>query len=340
MSTIDQAEAQELDELSNLLTRLESGEWDRAKFRTQSVHYGVYPQRQPDEYFVRVRVPMGIISAAQLKALAVAADRWGQGECHLTTRQGVELHGLGLDSLLPLLRCVAEADLLSHETGGNSVRSIMACPHAGVGMNEPFDVTHYAALLTRCFLRHPEFQALPRKMKIGFSCCDRDCARTAVQDLGFQARAGAQGEHGFRVLVGGGTGAFPRIAQELFDFLPATQLVVFTEAFLRAFNRLGDRKNRHRARVKFLVQRIGLDGLRGEVQQELELLQQEGRSYPKPAPVNDAANVRTLNNGELGDRPAGEGHNQDDIQVWITTQTKPQPQPGFGRILTQPPFLK
>lgn len=328
----------ELDELAVLIERLRRGELNRTEFRGHSVHHGVYTQRQPDLYFIRIRVPFGIISPAQLTRLADGIETHAQGACHLTTRQGVEVHDLSLDQIMPLLRMLAEAELLSHETGGNSVRSIMVCPHAGVGLDEPFDVTPHAELLTRCFVRHPDFQALPRKMKIAFSCCEEDCVRSFAQDLGFQARKNAKGEHGFRVLVGGGTGALPRLGQELMEFLPAEDVCGFTEAFLRVFNRLGDWQNRRRARLKFLVQSLGLETFREEVTREWTTLQREQKSYPRVGQASSLtvhrASVPRDSGGKRPPEPADKMSAPHDTAFlsWIATQTQPQRQRGFKTI--------
>ena len=319
----------ELGELAALIQSRRQGRLTPQEFRAHSVHYGVYTQRQPDLHFVRVRVPQGVISPAQLSQLATAIETAGRSECHLTTRQGVEVHGLTLDQIGPLLRNLAGVDLFSHETGGNSIRSIMVCPHAGVGTEAPFDVTPCAELLTRQFVRHPDFQALPRKMKIAFSCCEQDCVRSFAQDLGFQARRSSSGEPGFRVLVGGGTGALPRLGQELTDFLPLGQMCLFTEAFLRMFNRLGDRTNRGRARVKFLVQALGLPAFRQEIARERTALEQEGRSYPAPSEVTEPPGGCEVADTEFADQP-GAAHTA--FSAWAAVQTQPQPQPGFRTV--------
>lgn len=324
----------ELTELGALIDRHRRGELTRTEFRSHSVHYGVYTQRQPDLYFIRIRVALGIVSPAQLARLAEGIETHGQGTCHLTTRQGVEVHDLLLDQIMPLLRTLAEADLLSHETGGNSVRSIMVCPHAGVGLDEPFDVTPHAELLTRCFVRHPDFQALPRKMKIAFSCCEQDCVRSFAQDLGFQARRNAKGECGFRVLVGGGTGALPRLGQELMDFLPADDVCGFTEAFLRVFNRLGDRQNRRRARVKFLVQSLGLETFRQEVTREWTACVGQA-SQSRLGGIHGASLPRD-SSGRMPSEPADKmplPHAADSAFFeWVATQVQPQRQRGFNLV--------
>ena len=324
----------ELHELAALIDRLRRGELTRPEFRSHSVHYGVYTQRQPDRYFIRIRVPFGIVSPAQLASLAAAIEAHELSECHLTTRQGVEVHELLLGQIMPLLRTLAEADLFSHETGGNSVRGIMVCPHAGVGIDEPFDVTPYAEGLTRHFVRHPDFQALPRKMKIAFSCCEQDCARSFAQDLGFQARKNGKGERGFRVLVGGGTGALPRLGQQLMEFLPAEQVCGFTEAFLRAFNRLGDRQNRRRARVKFLVQSLGVQQLLQEITREQTQLQCEHRSYPILLPVSESPgkSASEITKSAFHERDQERVVQNESFSCWVAVQTQPQRDRGWRTI--------
>jgi sulfite reductase beta subunit-like hemoprotein len=308
----------ELKELEGLVASLQRGELTRTDFRAASVHYGVYTQRQAEKYFVRLRVPYGAISVEQLSALGKALDVLGPGRCHLTTRQGIEIHDLGVDQILPLLRALAEVGLVSHETGGSSIRSVMVCPHAGAGRNEPFDVTGYAALLTELFVRHPDFQKLPRKMKIGFSCCADDCSHSTLQDLGFQARLGDDGKPSFRVLAGGGTGALPRLGEELLAFLPADELAGFTEAFLRVFDRIGNRENRGRARVKFLIQELGIEAFRQEVLREWSVLR--GKQYPAAAASVDE---RPCSNVE---EPAAERSMEetDAFRTWLLATTKPQ----------------
>lgn len=324
----------ELNELAALVERLQCKELNRIEFRGHSVNYGVYTQRQPDRYFVRIRVPHGVISPAQLTRLAEGVETYGPSECHLTIRQGFEVHDLLLDQIMPLLRTLAEVELLSHETGGNSIRSIMVCPHAGVGADEPFDVTSYAEMLTRHFVRHPDFQTLPRKMKIAFSCCEQDCVRSFAQDLGFQACKSPAGECGFRVLVGGGTGALPRLGQEFLEFLPAEQVCSFTEAFLRVFNRLGDRQNRRRARVKFLVQSLGVQKLFEETMCEWAALQSEMKSYPPLQLVSDSPSKSTPDTAtfELLEQTKSQLDDDKEFSQWATIQTQPQRQAGFRTV--------
>lgn len=271
----------ELAELKQWVERLQRDEITRAEFRREAGHYGVHGQAQNKLYFLRIRVPCGILSAEQLDGLAAAAQTWGDGQCHLTTRQGVEIHGLTLENVLPILKALAEIDLISHESGGSAVRNIVLCPHAGAAQGEPFDATEYADWLTRHLLRHPQYQRLPRKVKIGMACCQADCARTLAQDLGFQARLDkAQKFRGFRVVVGGGLGANPRIGQLLFEFVAAEDLLLVTDAILRVFDRHGDRQNRRRGRLKFLIESMGIAEFRRHVSEELVGLKDSPPAYP------------------------------------------------------------
>lgn len=272
--------AADLQTLTTLVERLQRGDLKRADFRSQSVHLGVYTQRQLDRYFVRLRLPLGHITPRQLNTLAGVVERWADGQCHLTTRQGLEIHNLALENLIEVLTALFRAGLSSHESGGNTVRGLVACPHAGQTPEESFDVAPYAVLLNQHLFRHPDFQTLPRKIKIGFSSCSNDCSHTVLHDLGFQARVDALKQPGFRVLIGGGAGSLPRLGRELLEFLPAKELLIFTEAFLRMFNRLGDRQNRRRSRVKFLVESLGVERLRQEIYSELATLKCARRKWP------------------------------------------------------------
>ncbi|MBI4025687.1 MAG: nitrite/sulfite reductase [Verrucomicrobia bacterium] len=271
----------ELAELKRLVERHQGGDLKRDEFRTHATHYGVYPQGQEKLYFLRIRVLCGMVSSEQLEELALVAHAWGDGKCHLTTRQGVEIHGVTVENIIPSLTSLASAGLISHESGGSSVRNIVLCPHAGIGPGEPFDVTDYADWLTRHLLRHSDYQKLPRKMKIGMSCCQADCGRTLVQDIGFQARVEkGSGLRGFRVAVGGGLGAHPRMGQILFEFAPADELLLVTDAILRVFDRMGERQNRRRSRLKFFIESAGIESFRRLVEEELARLKSSPPSHP------------------------------------------------------------
>lgn len=254
--------------LADLIAAAKRDDW--TGFRALSPHHGIYPQRQNGLYLVRVRTLLGMISAQQLRTLADVAERFAGRELHFTMRQSIEIHDVPLDHLASLAETIEKVGLTPHESGGNTVRGIVTCPYAGVALDEPFDVTAHAVLVWKYFLHHPDFQNLPRKVKIGFSGATDDGGRTRFHDFGFEARL-EQGKPGFRVWAGGGGSAVPRVGELFFDFIPVEDLIATADGLMRAFNRLGERTNRQRARVRHLIERIGMNAFRNEVETEIGL---------------------------------------------------------------------
>jgi sulfite reductase (NADPH) hemoprotein beta-component len=273
------ADAKEIDDFVSTLARFERGELDADAWRSYRVARGAYSQRQEGVHMLRIKIPQGIATAAQLRALAGVVEEHACGYAHLTTRQNLQAYYLRPADLEPALRKLAAAGITTSGTGGNVVRNVVACPHAGVSPTEPFDVTPYAEALTRHFLRHPLASSLPRKFKIALEGCAEDHVATAIQDLGLRAalRAGPSGdERGFRVTVAGGTSSLPTNGARLFEFLPADDLLVLAEALVRVFHARGDRVNRSRNRLKWLVKELGFDAFRALVAAELERVRHEG----------------------------------------------------------------
>src|SRR5499426_1798868 len=198
------ADEAEIDEFVATLERFERGELSPDQWRSYRLVRGTYGQRQSgDAQMLRIKIPRGILDGAPLEAVADAAERWSRGFAHITTRQNFQLHFVKLHDVELAMRRAAEAGLTTREACGNSVRNVTACPYAGVGSDEIFDVTPYAEALTRHFLRHPLSASLPRKFKIAFEGCREDHAKTAIHDIGWRAVI-QDGRRGFRVLVGGG----------------------------------------------------------------------------------------------------------------------------------------
>jgi sulfite reductase beta subunit-like hemoprotein len=174
------------------------------------------------------------------------------------------------------------------DTAGAAIRNIVVCPHAGAGKDEPVDVAPFAAWLASHLHGHPDYRSLPRKINIGVSCCRADCARTLIQDVGFQSRMSMNGEYlGFRVVVGGGLGASPRVGQTLMEFVPAAELLLIVDAILGVFNRLGDRQTHGNGRLKFLIESLGLEAFRSEVVLELGRLKNSHPAYPALTPCSE-----------------------------------------------------
>lgn len=266
----------EIARFTDLIERRQRGEVDEEDFRRFRLQHGVYGIRgQTDVQMVRVKIPYGKLTAIQLERLGEIADRFARGIGHITTRQDVQFHWVSLDAVPQVLRRLAEVGLTTREACGNIVRNVTACPLAGVCPDEAFDVTPYAATLSRHLLRNPICQALPRKFKIAFSGCATDCAVAGIHDIG--ALAAIQEEkgvecRGFRLYVGGGLGPAPRAARLLEPFTPAEDLILTAEAIIQVFDRLGNRQNRARARMKFLIEELGIEEFRQLVFEERQVV--------------------------------------------------------------------
>jgi sulfite reductase beta subunit-like hemoprotein len=200
------AKEADIDEFAGVLAQFEAGEITPDQWRVFRLLRGTYGQRQAeDAQMLRVKIPQGVLTGAQLEALADVADVYSRGFGHITTRQNIQFHFVKLHDVEPAMRRLGEAGLTTREACGNSVRNITACPFAGVSADEVFDVTPYAEALTRYLLRAPLSSKLPRKFKIGFEGCAEDHTKVAINDLGFRATSSEDGTRGFRVTVGGGT---------------------------------------------------------------------------------------------------------------------------------------
>src|SRR3989338_6337923 len=231
---------------------------------------------------MRIKIPAGILMAEQLECLADLAERYSKGIGHITTRQDMQLYWIPTREAPAAMAQAAAVGLTTREACSNSVRNVTACPYAGVSPSELFDVTEHAVAVTKHFLRNPVSQKLPRKFKIAFEGCPVDHAKPAIQDIGAVAAVREEGGRrilGFKVYVGGGLGPAPMEAIRLEPFTPATELLRTCEAIVRVHDRLGDRKNKATARIKFVVKRLGPDAFRKEVFAERAKLP----LYPYPA---------------------------------------------------------
>src|SRR5262249_33530319 len=274
------ADEAEIDHFVATLERFERGDIGPDEWRAYRLVRGTYGQRQAgDAQMMRVKIPQGILAAAQLHALPDVAEKYSRGFGHITTRQNLQFHFVALHDVPPAMRHLADAGLTTREACGNSVRNITACPYAGVAADEVFDVTPYAEALTRFLLRHPLSSALPRKFKIAFEGCAADHALTAINDIGWCARVRARDgviERGFRVTIGGGTSTVPKSGDELYDFLPAAEMLEVAEAILRVYHRLGDYQHKQKNRMKFLVRSLGFERWRAEFEKALSEVKDDG----------------------------------------------------------------
>ncbi|HTL80385.1 MAG TPA: nitrite/sulfite reductase [Bacteroidia bacterium] len=285
-------------DLAQKIERYKNGTIDPEKFRSLRLARGVYGQRQQGVQMVRIKVPYGKISADQLRRIADISDEYSNGNLHLTTRQDIQLHHIPLDdtpALWEKLEAGYENDGITlREACGNTVRNVTASPQAGIDPEEPFDVTPYADALFRYFLRHPVGQDMGRKIKIAFSSSESDTAFVFIHDLGFIPRVeivNGKIVRGFKVVIGGGLGAQPFLAQTAFEFLGVDEFIPFTESILRVFDRHGERNNRNKARLKYLLNKIGLEELLKLVSEERKAI-----SYKPEFPEQPSASLEKQEN--------------------------------------------
>ncbi|MEA2356508.1 MAG: hypothetical protein QOD61_2637, partial [Solirubrobacteraceae bacterium] len=262
----------EFDDFDTESAKFLRGETEEVQFIGFRLKQGVYGQRQAERQMIRVKLPFGGINPEQMEAFADVVERWVPlGKGHITTRQNFQLHHVPLPDAAALIREISAVGLSSREGCGNTMRNVTGDPWAGVSEGELFDPTPYAGAYVRYFVRNEVCQLMPRKFKTAFSATDEDVAIVGIHDGGFIPRV-RDGKRGFEIRIGGGTSIMPRIAPTLYDFVLADNgdYLKVTEAVLRIFDRQDWlRKNRARARIKVLVDKIGMDAFREQVEEEL-----------------------------------------------------------------------
>jgi sulfite reductase beta subunit-like hemoprotein len=265
--------AREFDDFDTESTRYLKGDLEGDEFIKFRLKQGVYGQRQPDVQMIRVKLPFGGVSPEQLEAFAAGIEKYVPlGKGHITTRQNIQMHHVPLPDAAELIRELGDAGLSSREGCGNTMRNVTGDPRAGVLPGELFDITPYAGAYVRYFVRHPTTQSMPRKFKTAFASTAEDNAIAKIHDLAFLPTE-RDGVRGAKVLVGGGTSIMPRIAPTLYEFveLDNGDYLKVAEAVVRIFDRTDWlRPNRARARIKVLVDKIGIDAFREMVDEELE----------------------------------------------------------------------
>jgi sulfite reductase (ferredoxin) len=345
--------ASEIDEFENVMQLRKQGKIEEKVFAELRLRRGAYGQRYdnghrydgvttqeipfprrgltkgPDTEFdapgmQRIKIPFGKMTADQLEVLADCAEEYSNAILHVTTRQDIQLHFVDIEDTPDMHRRLGSVGITTREACGNSVRNVTGCPLAGICTTEAFDISPYARAEHLFLLGHPDVQDFGRKFKIAYSgCAHLGCGRVMLHDLGFIA--GVQGDQrGFKVVVGGGLGPVPHVAKVLYEFMPEAQMLPVSQAISRVYARLGEKRNRAKARIKFLVAQLGIDEFRRLVDAELEVLEHDPRWQQyidqaeaeakefKPAPV-------TSN----GAKPAA------GFEQWVTTNVYKQRQPGF-----------
>jgi sulfite reductase (ferredoxin) len=310
-------------ELEKKIRQFKGGEVDEEKFRSLRLARGVYGQRQPGVQMVRIKLPYGKVTSNQLLGICDVSDEFSRGRLHITTRQDIQIHYVDLERTPELWAQLEKDEVTIREACGNTVRNVTASETAGIDVNEPFDVSPYAHGIFEYFLRNPIGQEMGRKFKVSFSSSDEDTGLSYMHDLGFIAKI-QNGERGFKVMLGGGLGSQPRHADELYEFLPVDQIVPLMEGVIRVFDRYGERKSRAKARMKFLLKDIGLDGFKSLL--EDEQLAVPVKSYPidhESYPVTKAVEVEV---------PEITIEDKEAFEQWKSTNLVPQKQDGYVAI--------
>jgi len=263
-----------------------AGQLSEDEFKPLRLMNGLYLQLHA--YMLRVAIPYGVLSTRQLRQLGMISRRWDKGFGHWTTRQNIQFNWIKLVDVPDILEALAEVDMHAIQTSGNCIRNVTADPFAGAASDEIEDPRIWAEVLRQWSTNHPEFTFLPRKFKIAITGALEDRAAIAFHDIGIRIVGGPNATIGFRIYVGGGQGRTPYVAQEMNEFLPPNQLLSYLEAMLRVYNLHGRRDNIYKARIKILVNAIGVDAYRNQVEEEWERIRGEEIDLP----TDEVARIR------------------------------------------------
>jgi sulfite reductase (ferredoxin) len=292
------------------------------KFRSLRLARGVYGQRQPGVQMVRIKLPFGKVTFKQLLRIADISDKYASHNLHLTTRQDIQIHYVSLDRTPQLWAELEQDDITLREACGNTVRNVTSSPASGIDPLEPFDVSPYAHATFEYFLRNPICQDMGRKFKISFSSSEADTAFSYIHDIGLIPKLNSNNERGFKVMLGGGLGAQPILASIVEEFLPEDQLIPYIESVIRVFDRYGERNNRNKARMKYLIQKIGLDEVLRLT--KIERTANKVKTYK----INRDAIALPVT-PEQTEYPAVEIANPLHYEQWLATNVFEQKQQGF-----------
>lgn len=256
MKVITDDNLKAINKLPSMVQGYKDGEIDLTRFKAFRVPLGVYEQRTKETYMVRTRIPGGVIEIEQLEKIIELADKYSGSKVHLTTRQDVQFQNVDIDDIEKIVNELKTVNVSTYGTGGNTVRNIQSSPLSGVSVDDVFDVTPYMAALTEKFAADPTSLNLPRKYKISFSNSEEDTVNAGISDLGLIATI-KDGKKGFKVYIGGGLGGGPRVSVKLTDFIEANEVFAYAEALKELFYNEGDRSNKHKARIRYIVARLG-----------------------------------------------------------------------------------
>ena len=305
-----------VEEFRDQTRRRLEGKLTEAQFTPMRLKNGLYLQLHA--YMLRVAVPYGTLNSRQMHALADIADKYDRGYGHFTTRQNIQYNWIKLEEAPDLLADLAKVEMHAIQTSGNCIRNISSDHFAGAAADELVDPRPYAELLRQWSSFHPEFNALPRKFKIAVIASDTDRAAMRLHDIGIQIVKNDAGELGAAFYVGGGMGRTPMIAPCIRDFVPLDQLVSYSEACLRVYNRYGRRDNKYKARIKILVHELGAEEYTRQVEEEFAHLLDQGIEPP----IAELERIRTcFADPAFEDGARSVDRSDPDFALWVDRNT-------------------
>jgi sulfite reductase (NADPH) hemoprotein beta-component len=323
--------AERAKQFRDQVTRRLAGDLTEEQFKPLRLQNGLYLQLHA--YMLRIAIPYGVLSSRQLRQLAMIARRWDRGFGHFTTRQNIQFNWIKLEDAPDILDALAEVEMHAIQTSGNCIRNVTADPYAGVAIDEIEDPRVWAEALRQWSTIHPEFTFLPRKFKIAITGAAEDRAAILFHDIGLRIVKGPEGVTGFRVYVGGGQGRTPYVAHEIARFVPRPRLLSYLEAVMRVYNLHGRRDNIYKARIKILVNALGIDEFRRQVEAEWKQLDAPSIDLPE----EELARIATyFAPRKLKSRP----HRDPDIEArrasdpafarWLRLNVLPHRTPGYA----------
>ncbi len=318
---VSRAAQRDINDLQQKVDAFTTGQMTDEQFRKFRLARGVYGQRQAGVQMIRIKLPYGRITADQLVRIADVSDRYATGNLHATTRQDIQLHFVKLADSPQLWAELEDAGITLKEACGNTVRNVTGSARAGIDPEEPFDISPYAHAIYAYFLRNPISQDMGRKFKIALSSSERDLAYGYMHDIGLIPRV-QDGKRGFKVLLAGGLGAQPFAAQSATEFIAEEQVIPFIEAVIRVFDRYGERTKRHKARMKYLLNDIGLEEFLSRVQTEWTALKSKEYAVDSSSAVDLQAPRPDMANYQLDTQDAR-------LKAWFTTNVFEQKQAGW-----------
>ncbi|MBN9264092.1 MAG: nitrite/sulfite reductase, partial [Hyphomicrobium sp.] len=308
-----------------------AGDLTEEQFKPLRLQNGLYLQLHA--YMLRIAIPYGVLSSRQLRQLAMIARRWDRGFGHFTTRQNIQFNWIKLEDAPDILDALAEVEMHAIQTSGNCIRNVTADPYAGVAMDEIEDPRVWAEVLRQWSTIHPEFTFLPRKFKVAITGAAEDRAAILFHDIGLKIVKGPEGATGFRVYVGGGQGRTPYVAQEIARFVPRARLLSYLEAIMRVYNLHGRRDNIYKARIKILVNALGIDEFRRQVEAEWATLDAPSIDLPDEEFQRIAAYFAPRKLKPRPQKDTGiEARRTTDLVFarWLRTNVLPHRVPGYA----------